>query len=142
MSVAMQDVMKESGVAFGTSGARGLVSAMTDRVCYVYARSFIKYCEASYKCDHTIAIAGDLRPSTERILKALVQAGNDAGWKVVYCGRIPSPAIALYGLDKHLATIMVTGSHSGRPQRHQVQSPERRNHEGRRTGDCFAECRF
>lgn len=111
MSVAMQDVMKESGVAFGTSGARGLVSAMTDRVCYVYARSFIKYCEASYKCDHTIAIAGDLRPSTERILKALVQAGNDAGWKVVYCGRIPSPAIALYGLDKHLATIMVTGSH-------------------------------
>lgn len=111
MSVAMQDVMKESGVAFGTSGARGLVSAMTDRVCYVYARSFIKYCEASYKCEHTIAIAGDLRPSTERILKSLVQAGNDAGWKVVYCGRIPSPAIALYGLDKHLATIMVTGSH-------------------------------
>ncbi len=111
MSVAMQDVMKQSGVAFGTSGARGLVSAMTDRVCYVYARSFIKYCEASYKCDRTIAIAGDLRPSTERILKALVKAGEDAGWKVIYCGRIPSPAIALYGLDKHLPTIMVTGSH-------------------------------
>lgn len=111
MSVAMQDVMKQSGVAFGTSGARGLVSAMTDRVCYVYARSFIKYCEASYKCEKTIAIAGDLRPSTERILKSLVKAGVDAGWKVVYCGRIPSPAIALYGLDKHLPTIMVTGSH-------------------------------
>lgn len=111
MSVAMQDVMKQSGVAFGTSGARGLVSAMTDRVCYVYARSFIKYCEASYKCERTIAIAGDLRPSTGRILQALVQASNDAGWKVVYCGRIPSPAIALYGLDKHLPTIMVTGSH-------------------------------
>ena len=111
MSVAMQDVMKQSGVAFGTSGARGLVSAMTDRVCYVYARSFIKYCEASYKCDREIAIAGDLRPSTERILKSLVKAGQDAGWKVTYCGRIPSPAIALYGLDKHLPTIMVTGSH-------------------------------
>ena len=111
MSVAMQDVMKQSGVAFGTSGARGLVSAMTDRVCYVYARSFIKYCEASYKCERTIAIAGDLRPSTERILKSLVQAGTDANWKVVYCGRIPSPAIAMYGIDKHLPTIMVTGSH-------------------------------
>ena len=111
MSVAMQDVMKQSGVAFGTSGARGLVSAMTDRVCYVYARSFIKYCEASYKCEHTIAIAGDLRPSTERILKSLVQAGADANWKVIYCGRIPSPAIAMYGIDKHLPTIMVTGSH-------------------------------
>lgn len=111
MSVAMQDVMKKSGVAFGTSGARGLVSAMTDRVCYVYARSFIKYCEVSYKCDHEIAIAGDLRPSTGRILQALVKAGQDAGWKVTYCGRIPSPAIALYGLDKKLPTIMVTGSH-------------------------------
>lgn len=111
MSVAMQDVMKQSGVAFGTSGARGLVSAMTDRVCYVYARSFIKYCEASYKCEKNIAIAGDLRPSTGRILQALVKAGQDAGWKVTYCGRIPSPAIALYGLDKSLPTIMVTGSH-------------------------------
>ena len=111
MSVAMQDVMKQSGVAFGTSGARGLVSAMTDRVCYVYAHSFIKYCEASYKCEHTIAIAGDLRPSTERILKSLVQASADANWKVIYCGRIPSPAIAMYGIDKHLPTIMVTGSH-------------------------------
>ncbi len=111
MTVSMQDVMKQSGVAFGTSGARGLVSAMTDRVCYVYARSFIKYCEASYQCDHTIAIAGDLRPSTERILKALVKAGEDSAWKVIYCGRIPSPAIALYGLDKALPTIMVTGSH-------------------------------
>ncbi len=111
MSVAMQDVMKQSGVAFGTSGARGLVSAMTDRVCYVYARSFIKYCEVSYKCDHEIAIAGDLRPSTGRILQALVKAGQDSGWKVTYCGRIPSPAIALYGLDKKLPTIMVTGSH-------------------------------
>ena len=111
MSVTMQEVMKQSGVAFGTSGARGLVTAMTDRVCYVYARSFIKYCEASYKCDHTIAIAGDLRPSTERILKALVKAGEDSAWKVIYCGRIPSPAIALYGIDKALPTIMVTGSH-------------------------------
>ena len=111
MSISMQDVMRESGVAFGTSGARGLVTAMTDRVCYVYARSFIKYCETSYKCEHTIAIAGDLRPSTERILKALVKAGEDSAWKVVYCGRIPSPAIALYGIDKALPTIMVTGSH-------------------------------
>ena len=111
MNITMQEVMKQSGVAFGTSGARGLVTAMTDRVCYVYARSFIKYCEASYKCDHTIAIAGDLRPSTERILKALVKAGEDSSWKVVYCGRIPSPAIALYGIDKALPTIMVTGSH-------------------------------
>ena len=107
----MRDVMKESGVTFGTSGARGLVSAMTDRVCYVYARSFMKYCESGYRCEKTIAIAGDLRPSTGRILQALVKAAHDSGWEVTYCGRIPSPAIALYGLDKKIPTIMVTGSH-------------------------------
>ena len=112
MSVSMQDVMKQSGVAFGTSGARGLVTAMTDRVCYVYARCFIKYCEASYKCEHTIAIAGDLRPSTERILKALVKAGEDSAWKVVYC--------------------------AGRPQRHQVQPPEGRDFQEGRTGNRLA----
>ncbi|MCF0224248.1 MAG: phosphomannomutase [Fibrobacter sp.] len=111
MSVLMQDVMKQSGVSFGTSGARGLVTAMTDRVCYVYTRSFIQYCEKQYACEHTIAIAGDLRPSTDRILKSLVAAATDANWKVTYCGKIPSPAIALYGLDKALPTIMVTGSH-------------------------------
>lgn len=111
MSVAMKDVVLESGVTFGTSGARGLVSAMTDKVCYVYTRSFIKYCEQTYSCKKTMAIAGDLRPSTERILKALVKACVDANWKVIYCGKIPSPSIALYGLDNAIPTIMVTGSH-------------------------------
>ena len=28
------DIIEQSGVAFGTSGARALVSAMTDRVCH------------------------------------------------------------------------------------------------------------
>jgi len=33
-TVSVSDMMAQSGVAFGTSGARGLVSAMTDRVCF------------------------------------------------------------------------------------------------------------
>ena len=37
--------MDSSGVAFGTSGARGLVSAMTDEVCYTYTRGFLQYLE-------------------------------------------------------------------------------------------------
>jgi glutamate-1-semialdehyde aminotransferase len=36
-------LMSESGVAFGTSGARGLVADMTDRVCYAYTAGFLQY---------------------------------------------------------------------------------------------------
>ena len=31
----IDDLMRRSGVAFGTSGARGLAEEMTDRVCYI-----------------------------------------------------------------------------------------------------------
>jgi phosphomannomutase len=111
MKISVNTLMNESGVSFGTSGARGLVTAMTDKVCYIYTRAFIQHCEATYQSEHHIAIAGDLRPSTERILASLVAAANDAHWKITYCGRIPSPAIALYGITHSIPTIMVTGSH-------------------------------
>jgi phosphomannomutase len=38
----LQAVMQQSGVAFGTSGARGLVTAMTDEVCAAYTQAFIQ----------------------------------------------------------------------------------------------------
>ena len=107
----MRDMILKSGVNFGTSGARGLVSDMTDKVCYVYTKAFIQYCSAHYNASKTIAVAGDLRPSTERILSALAQAAKELNTEFVYCGRIPSPAIALYGIDNKIPTIMVTGSH-------------------------------
>jgi len=104
-------MMVSSGVGFGTSGARGLVSQMTDLVCYSYTYAFLAYCEKNYPSERTVAIAGDLRPSTGRILRAIATAAEDLDWNVVYCGRIPSPAIALYGIEKSIPTIMVTGSH-------------------------------
>jgi len=111
MVVLMRDMILKSGVNFGTSGARGLVSDMTDKVCYVYTKAFIQYCSAHYNESKTIAVAGDLRPSTERILSALAQAAKELNTEFVYCGRIPSPAIALYGIEQKIPTIMVTGSH-------------------------------
>lgn len=111
MAVLMRDMISNSGVNFGTSGARGLVSAMTDKVCYVYTKAFLQYCSSHYTSSKVIAVAGDLRSSTERILRALAQASKEANWDLVYCGRIPSPAIALYGIENKIPTIMVTGSH-------------------------------
>lgn len=111
MNVTIGKLMQESGVGFGTSGARGLVVQMTDFVCYAYTKAFLLHCEKEHPSKKILAVAGDLRPSTGRILQAVAQAALDFGWEVTYCGRIPSPAIALYGIEKSLPTVMVTGSH-------------------------------
>lgn len=56
-------------------------------------------------------LAGDLRPSTPRIMVAVARAITDAGYTAVNCGRIPSPALALGGWSEGLPSVMVTGSH-------------------------------
>ena len=79
------DIIEQSGVAFGTSGARGLVSAMTDRVCHAYTTGFLRFmleCGA-WTAGGRVALAGDLRPSTPRILAACAQAVRDLGGEPV-----------------------------------------------------------
>ncbi len=114
MKIKINDLMQQSGVKFGTSGARGLAVEMTDQVCYTYAKGFLQYLEASgelKKRGESVAIAGDLRPSTGRIMGAVARAASDMGYVPVNCGRIPSPAVALYGIENTCPSIMVTGSH-------------------------------
>ena len=68
--MTVKDLMTECGVNFGTSGARGTVAAMTDRVCYGYTQGFLSYMaeEGEFAPGGRVALAGDLRPSTPRIL--------------------------------------------------------------------------
>jgi phosphomannomutase len=107
------DLMSESGVGFGTSGARGLAEAMTDRVCYAYTAGFLQYLlaagVATPGCE--VALAGDLRPSTGRILAACARAVLDLGCYPRNFGRIPSPAVAAFGIAHGIPSLMVTGSH-------------------------------
>ena len=105
--------METSGVSFGTSGARGLVADMCDQVCYIYTLAFLQYLFEKGECPlgTRVGIAGDLRKSTGRIMGAVASAVQAAGCQPVNCGRIPSPAIACYGLQQKIPTIMVTGSH-------------------------------
>jgi len=105
--------MDSSGVAFGTSGARGLVSAMTDEVCYTYTRGFLQYLEREREIQRggRVAVAGDLRSSTPRIMRAVMKAIADHGSVPVNGGRVPTPAVALYGFSQKIPSIMVTGSH-------------------------------
>ena len=111
--IQISDLMAQSGVGFGTSGARGLAKDMTDRVCYAYTAAFIQYLEEQKELNgkDVIALGGDLRASTDRIMKAAARAVVDRGCQIRCCGRLPSPALACYGLLKQIPTIMVTGSH-------------------------------
>ncbi|TKJ33514.1 MAG: phosphomannomutase [Planctomycetes bacterium B3_Pla] len=114
MEVKVQDLMTSSGVKFGTSGARGLADDMTDFVCYVYTRGFLQHLESVGEINKggtEVAIAGDLRPSTDRIMEAVRRAAAEMGYTPINCGKVPSPAAALYGIVNRVPAIMVTGSH-------------------------------
>ncbi len=115
--VIISELMESSNVKFGTSGARGLVADMSDYVCYAYTLGFIQYLKndwlqhnSGYKLEQ-MAIAGDLRPSTPRIMAAVARAVADSGMEVINSGFVPSPAVALYGISNKIPAVMVTGSH-------------------------------
>ncbi|MBM3883659.1 MAG: phosphomannomutase [Verrucomicrobia bacterium] len=106
--------MTRTGVRFGTSGARGLAVELTDLVAYAYTRGFLQYLETVGSLTgqaRAVAVAGDLRPSTDRIMAAVLRAATDLECRPVNCGKVPTPAVALYGLAQPIPAIMVTGSH-------------------------------
>jgi len=107
------DLMAQSGVGFGTSGARGRVADMTPPVCYAYTRGFLQHLEQAHglKPGGEVVLGGDLRPSTPGIMAAVAAGCRDAGYAPVNAGFIPSPAVALAGLAGGTPSIMVTGSH-------------------------------
>ena len=114
MKISIQELMVHSGVAFGTSGSRGLATAMTDRVCYAYTKGFLQYLESISqlkRAGEAVAVGGDFRPSSDRVMEAVCRAADDLGYLAVNCGKIPSPAVALFGLENKIPSIMVTGSH-------------------------------
>jgi phosphomannomutase len=111
--IRIDHLMDQSGVGFGTSGARGLVTAMTDRVCYAYTAGFLKHLLA---CGETskgarVALAGDLRPSSPRITRACALAVRHTGFVPVNCGAIPTPALTAWGISNRIPSAMITGSH-------------------------------
>jgi phosphomannomutase len=112
-SLLIGDLMARSGVGFGTSGARGLVQAMTDRVCYAYTAGFLRYLKEvdQIRLGDTVAVAGDYRSSTPRIMAATCQAIRELGYRPINCGFVPSPAVAAFGIGEGSPSLMVTGSH-------------------------------
>jgi len=103
--------MLDSGVSFGTSGVRGLVSQMTDEVCYSYTRAFLQVTLTGSGMVGKVILGHDLRPSSPSIAAACARAIHDAGGEVVYVGALPTPAIASYANEMNAVAVVVTGSH-------------------------------
>ena len=110
-------------LAFGTSGLRGLVADLTQLEAYVNTCGFLGYLlhRRLLRPGDTVFCAGDLRPSTDRlvpeqggrgeILQAVLRSVEDSGLCAGYVGKLPSPALMSYALRRRAASIMVTGSH-------------------------------
>jgi len=104
---------KNKQLRFGTSGLRDQVIHMTDLECYINACGFIAFLmeRGEVKTGGNIAVGGDRRKSTPRIMAAVGRAIEDSGCNVVCCGLIPSPTLAYYAMEQQIPSIMVTGSH-------------------------------
>lgn len=108
MNKQVKVLSEELGVAFGTSGVRGLVKDLTPELCFAFVASFLQgVCAGSKR----VAVGLDLRPSSPDIAKACVAAIESNGAEVVYCGVIPTPALAFYAMQNDMPAIMITGSH-------------------------------
>lgn len=90
---------------FGTSGVRGLVTELTETLVRDYTRAFISACVTGSK----LYVGRDLRASSPQIANWIAEEALSAGFGVLDCGALPTPALALAA--KGQAAVMVTGSH-------------------------------
>ena len=100
-------------LAFGTSGLRGLVKDITDLEAYINVKAALRYLLSigDIRARSGVVIAGDLRPSTDRIMRACAQAIVDSGCQVENAGKIPTPALISHAISAGRAGVMVSGSH-------------------------------
>jgi phosphomannomutase len=100
-------------LTFGTSGLRGLVKDITDLEAYVNVKGALRYLldRGDIRIGDSIVLAGDLRPSTDRIMRACARAIVDSGSEVENAGKIPTPALILHAISTGRAGVMVSGSH-------------------------------
>ena len=98
---------------FGTSGLRGLVVDLEGRASALYATAFARHLLriGAAREGSPVLVGRDFRPSSPGIAATCMGALAWAGLKPVDCGAIPTPALALYGLELGAASLMVTGSH-------------------------------
>jgi phosphomannomutase len=108
MASTLASIAASSGVNFGTSGARGLVSGFTADTAASFAQAFL---DLPGQRAAAILIGHDLRPSSPGIARAVIAAAEAMDCAIIFAGVLPTPALAHAGRVMSLPAIMVTGSH-------------------------------
>ncbi|MGI2039039.1 phosphomannomutase [Shewanella frigidimarina] len=103
-------IIAQSGISFGTSGARGLVTQFTPDVCAAFTLAFVAGVKRNFVFTQ-VAIAIDNRPSSYAMAKSCAAALQQLNIDVVYYGVVPTPALAYIAQKDAVPAIMVTGSH-------------------------------
>ncbi len=105
-----KQIIAQSEVQFGTSGARGLVEQFTPEVCAAFTYAFLHSLLDRFEFKK-VAVAIDNRPSSPEIAKACIAAIESQGLEAIYYGVLPTPALAYSSMQDNIPCIMVTGSH-------------------------------
>jgi len=106
----VSSMLLESNIAFGTSGARGLVADFTPQVCAAFTQSFVQSLYRQYTFTK-VAVAIDNRPSSPAMAAACCGMLTALGLTVDYYGVLPTPALAYQAMLDKVPAIMITGSH-------------------------------
>lgn len=98
---------------FGTSGLRGLSVDLEGPATALYATAFARHLLASgiAQAGDEVLIGRDFRASSPAISAIAIAALRKAGFAPRDCGALPTPALALLGLARKAACLMITGSH-------------------------------
>ena len=110
VTLCTRTVIDGSNIHFGTSGARGLVTDFTSDVCQAFTHAFVSILRKKYPLTR-IALGIDNRPSSGNIARCCAAALQQLGIEPLFCGVLPTPALAHYSLQSGIPCIMVTGSH-------------------------------
>ncbi|WP_316857917.1 phosphomannomutase [uncultured Cohaesibacter sp.] len=100
-------------VRFGTSGLRGPAKELCGQTTSLYVAAFCEMLRQRQLASRgdPIFLAEDLRPSSPDIAALCIGAISNAGFMPVFCGAIPTPALAHHAMLKKSAALMITGSH-------------------------------
>lgn len=106
----LNTLLAGSNIAFGTSGARGLVTDFTPEICAAFAQSFVRSMQPNFAFT-AVAIGIDNRPSSPAMAAACIGLLKAMGLEAKYYGVLPTPALAYQAMRNKMPAIMITGSH-------------------------------
>jgi phosphomannomutase len=83
------------------------------RASALYTQAFARHLveTGAARPGDAVLVGRDFRPSSPGIAATCIGALKHAGLSPIDCGAVPTPALALYGLQLKAASLMITGSH-------------------------------